>query len=328
MSNEIEKAYINKFRAGFADAFQQSTSRFRPYVEIERQAAEFEFYDRIGLATKMQQVTSRYGKNPINDVPHERRRVALKDWDWGMPVDEKDLIRVLTDPSGSYTQAALKEANRQVDEIVVAGAFAPAYTGKNGENVVTFVPSVSGKINVGAVSNVNSHIATAGFWNLATGSVEGVDVAVDFVTTGSPASSGLTLDKLKSYRTTLLKLEAIEQDAVIDLFLPAEGFQQLLTIDEVINSDYATRKSLAEGNVTTFMGYRFIHSEKLPRSGGVTQCIALAGRPAIKLAIAKDIDAQVWRLTERKNIPYIYVKMTMEAVRFWGEITGRINIAI
>jgi hypothetical protein len=324
MSNEIEKAYINKFRSGFADAFQQSTSRFRPYVEMERQAAEFEFYDRIGLATRMQQVTTRYGKNPINDVPHERRRIGLKDWDWGMPIDEKDLIRVATDPTNAYTQAAVKEANRRVDDIIIAGAFAPAYTGKAGETAVNFVSTTAGKITVGAVSNQNSQITTAGKYTVTAGNYEGVDVAKDFVLSGADADSGLTLDKLKAYRTTLLKLEAIEQDTIINLHIGANQFQQLLGIEEVINSDYATRKSLAEGNVTTFAGFRFIHSERTPVVNGVRQCIATLPM-AIKLAIAKDIDVQMWRLTERKNIPYIYIKMTMEAVRFWGEVTGRIN---
>lgn len=324
MSNEIEKAYINKFRSGFADAFQQSNSRFRPFVEIERQAAEFEFYDRIGLATRMQQVTTRYGKNPINDVPHERRRIALKDWDWGMPVDEKDLIRVATDPSNAYTQAAVKEANRQVDDIIIAGAFAPAYTGKNGETAVNFVSTTSEKITVGAVSNVNSQVVAGTKYAVTAGSYEGVDVAKNFVLAGSSADSGLTLAKLKAYRSTLLKLEAIEQDTVINLHIAAQQFQDLLGIDEVINSDYATRKALAEGSITTFAGYRFIHSERLPLVNGVRQCIASLPM-AIKLAIAKDIDVQMWRLTERKNIPYIYLKMSMDATRFWGEVLGRIN---
>ena len=49
-STDIEKAYINSFRKGFAQAFQQTTSKLRPYVEVERQASEFDYYDRIGMA--------------------------------------------------------------------------------------------------------------------------------------------------------------------------------------------------------------------------------------------------------------------------------------
>lgn len=325
MSNQIETAYINSFKAGFAQAFQQRMSKLRPYVDIRQQASEFDFYDRIGLADPMQEVTSRYGKNPMNDVPHDRRRVGLRDWDWGKPIDEKDLIRVATDPTSAYMQAAVASANRKVDDLIIGGWASPAFTDKVGNTQVTFVGTTADKITVGAVSNTENRISTAGDYTLTAGNVEGIDVAVDYGTDPS-ADVGLTLAKLKAVRTTMMKMESIDQDSVLNCFITSAQVNDLLGIDEVINSDYAVRKALAEGNVTTFMGFRFIQTERLPIASGERECWVTLPK-ALILSVSTDIQADMWRLTERKNIPYIYVKMGMGTSRMWGEIAAKIRCA-
>lgn len=324
MSNQIEKAFINSFKAGFEHQFQQKVSKLRPFVEVVRQTGEFDFYDRIGLADPMQEVITRYGVNPMNEVPHERRRIGLRDWDWGKPIDEKDLQRVAMDPTSDYMQAAVSSANRRVDDIIIPSWTAAAYYGKSGENSVAFVSTNAGKITVGAVSNTENRISTAGKYVLTAGAFEGIDVAKDYVETGVDADSGITLGKLRAVRTTMQKLEAIDQDTVLNCFITANQAAELLRINEVINSDYAVRKALAEGNVTTFMGFRFIQTERLLKTGTVREVMVTLPK-AVKLAIGTDIAADMWRLTERKNIPYIYVKLAMGATRFWGEITARVN---
>jgi hypothetical protein len=124
----------------------------------------------------------------------------------------------------------------------------------------------------------------------------------------------------------MLKLQAISQDEVLNCFIAAKQFEDLLGITEVINSDYAVRKSLAEGNVTTFMGFRFIHCERLPLASGIRSCFVFKPS-AYKLAISADLHANMWRLPAKKNIPYIYVKMGLGGSRMWGENLARIGCA-
>ncbi len=322
MSNEIEKAYINSFKAGFAQAFQQTTSKFRPYVEIERQASEFDYYDRIGLADDMATVTSRYGDNPMSEITHDRRRIGLADYDQGKAIDEKDLVRVAMDPTSSYMQALVASANRKFDDLVISTLTATAYTGKAGATTVAFATNTADKVTVGAVSDVQTRIV-AGTYLVREAATEGIDVDNTYTgTTG--AATGLTLVKLKAVRTTMLKLDAIEQDEVLNCFISAKQFEDLLGISEVINSDYSVRKNLSEGNVTTFMGFRFIHSERLPLSGGIRSCFVFKPR-AVKMSISQEIDASMWRLPAKKNIPYIYVKMGLGGTRMWGENLARIG---
>jgi hypothetical protein len=322
MSNQIEKAYKSMFKEGFEQAFQQSNSRLRSYVEVESQASEFDYFDRIGLADDMAQVTTRYGDNPVNEISHDKRRIGLKDYELGKPIDEKDLLRVVSDPTSSYMQAMVASANRKIDDLIIAGLTAPAYTGKSGEVAVNFVTTAAGKVSVGAVSNVSSNFVASTYGALEAGT-EGIDVNATYTGT-TPATAGLSLAKLKIVRTTMLKLEAIEQDQLLNCFITSQQFQDLLAIDEVINSDYATRKALAEGSITTFMGYRFIHSERLPLSGGIRQCFVTLPK-AYKLSIGKDIKADMWRLPAQKNIPYLYTSLAMGGSRMWGEVLARVG---
>lgn len=324
MSNQIEKAYINNFRAGFEQAFQQSTSRLRPYVEVESQSAEFDFYDRVGLADDMTEVTTRYGDNPVNEVPHDRRMISLKDFEWGKPIDEKDLKRVAEDPTNAYTQAAVAAANRKVDAIITSQLFAQANTGKKGDIPVNFVGTNSGKITVGAVSNQSGLIATAGSYSLTAGSYEGIDIAKDY-TGGTAADAGLTLAKLKAVRTTMMKLEAIDEDTLIHFFYTSSQLNDLLGINEVINGDYAVGHALQQGKPATFMNFTFHQLERLPKVGTVRTNFALLPK-AFKLAIGTDITTDMWRLTGQKNIPYIYIKATMGGSRMWGEVLAKVNV--
>lgn len=324
MSNEIEKAYINSFKAGFAQAFQQTTSKFRPYVEIERQASEFDYYDRIGLADDMATVTSRYGDNPMSEITHDRRRIGLADYDQGKAIDEKDLVRVAMDPTSAYMQALVASANRKFDDLVISTLTATAYTGKAGATTVAFATNNADDVTIGAVSDPGNNYTATTYYNREA-ATEGIDVDYRFTgTTG--ASSGLTLKKLKAVRTAMLRLQAIDQDEILNCFVSAKQLEDLLGITEVINSDYAVRKSLAEGNVTTFMGFRFIHSERLPLASGIRSCFVFKPR-AIKMSISQEISADIWRLPAKKNIPYIYVKMGLGGSRMWGENLARIGCA-
>jgi hypothetical protein len=333
----IEKVYVNAFNSGFAQAFQQMDSILMPHVEVVNQQSEFEYYDRIGTADEPTKDTTRYGLNPTSEVDFDRRRIEFEDYELGKYIDPKDLHRIATDPTSPVVQTFAYSFKRKVDDIVIDGVFDPAYVGKEGKLTIEWVAeggtSFSGKIKVGARSPGHTNpISTAGNYVLQAGDYEGVVVAHDYTGT-TAASSGLTLAKLKGYRQTLLRMDAITQDQIIDLFITAKQFDDLLGIDEIINSDYAVRKSLAEGNVTTFMGYRFIHLERLPvDASGRRRCIAMAnnnkqGRYALKLAMAQPIGIEMWRDTARKNIPYIYGKMKARAHRFWGEITGEIKCA-
>jgi len=270
----------------------------------------------------MREDTTRYGDNPHSDISHDRRQIQLKDYDQGRMIDEKDLQRVATDPTNAYMQALVASAHRKVDDVIISGLTADAKTGKSGGTTIPFVSTTAGKITVGAVSDVQTRITAGTYW-ARTASKEGIDIAKDY--TGAAATDkGLTIEKLRAVRQTMMKLDAISQDEILNVFCATQQFEDLLGIDKIINGDYATKRNLENGNVTQWGGFRFIHVERLPVSAGVRSCFVFKPK-AFKLAIGTDITATMWRLPEKKNIPYIYTKLGMGGGRMWGEIMARLN---
>jgi len=325
--NHIEKSYVAAFREGFEQAFQQSESRLQPYFEQESQNEEYQYFDRIGTAADMTTDTSRFGTNPNSEIDHDRRRLGLVDYELGKYIDEKDLKRVITDPMNAYTQALLASGKRKIDDIIIDKFFGTAVTGKSGGTNVTFTANAEDAttVKVGALSAGN--IVTGGKYVKDTGNTEGFSVGAN-LTNGSAGAYGLTVDKLLAARSTMLRLHAIDQDEVVNCFIGAKQFEDLLQEDKVINSDFAVRKSLAEGNITTFMGFRFIHTERLPLYNGTNddeRRVIVATSKALKMSVGTGLKGDMWRDPSKKNIPYIYFKLCADASRMWGEVAGEIR---
>ena len=338
----INTAYVEAFKAGFEQAFQQTESILQPYFEQETQNEEFQYFDRIGVAEAMSDNDTRFGDNPNSDISHDRRRIGLRDYELGKYIDEKDLKRVLTDPMNAYTQALLASGKRKIDDIIIDKFFGEAYTGRSGGTTKTFTIEEAEEngtgIQVGADTTNNGGITTTydastnpnGIVVDGTTNTEGFSIGSQYVASGAAAESGLTLDKLRAARNIMLRLQSIDQDEVLNCFVGAQQLDDLLRIDEVINSDYSVRKNLAEGNVTTFMGFRFIHTERLPLSSGSDgneRRVIVATPKALKLSVGTALKGDMWRVPAKKNIPYIYFKLCAEASRMWGEVSGEIRCA-
>tara|TARA_Y100000004_G_C8935122_1_gene421713 strand:+ start:94 stop:1278 length:1185 start_codon:yes stop_codon:yes gene_type:complete len=358
--NFIEKAYVAAFREGFEQAFQQTESKLQSYFETESQSTEYQYFDRIGIAEAMQDANERYAHNPTSDIDHDRRRIGLKDYELGKYIDEKDLKRVATDPMNAYTQALIASGNRKIDDIIIDKIYGSAYTGKNGTTEIKFVgggnaavttsgeESPAGIVPVGD-SNITVGTLTVGAGqavgggNLITNSgkfvvdtkesgttdTEGFCIGGNYVPSGTAAASGLTLAKLRAARIAMLKLNAIDQEETLNCFVTSKQIDDLLGITEVVSSDFAVRKSLESGNVTSFMGFNFIVVERLPLTGGTSfqderRCL-VAGSKSLKMSIGEGLKGDMWRDPSRKNIPYLYYKLCADASRMWGEITGEIR---
>lgn len=340
----IETHYVNAFRDGLEAVFQKTDSILLPHVETVQQNSEEQYYDRIGSANeKMKKDETRYGTNPNQEINFDRRRSVFEHYEDGKMIEEKDLLKIATDPTNEYNRALAAEARRTQDEIIINGAFASVWTGKKGETEVKWATDgntdFEGKIKVGGLNTgLRNPITTTGRYVVEAGDYEGI--AVDNQYSGNPsapAASGITLAKLQAYRTTLIRLEVLNQQDRIKLFLGEQQIEELLNIPEIKNADYNYTKALADGAVRSFMGYDFIPYVGLPTGedgDGNTyrRCLALPStgtkmgtRKGVYLAQAKALTADMWRLPERKNIPYLYMSMACNAFRMWGEMVGEIR---
>jgi hypothetical protein len=292
MSFEIDKALVQAYRRNINLKFQQKGSRLRPWVRNESQNAEFEFYDRIG-PTDAVEVTTRHGDTPLIGTPHDRRRVALRDFDWADLIDRKDKLRMLADPTSSYVTNAVYALGRKMDDILIEAAFGSAWTGKKGDTEVTFAA--------------------------------GSEVAATFVEDGAALSSNLTVGKLRQVRYLLDKEEAAAEDeADLTAIVDPKQTQALLRQTEVTSSDYNQVKALVEGKVDTFMGFRFIKSNRLPKTGNLRECLFFE-RQGLLLATASEVMVDVGPRRDKRNSVQVYVCGSFGASRMWEEKVIRVK---
>ncbi len=286
MSFTIDQALVNTYKANIDIKFQQKGSRLRPYVRVESQNAEFDFYDRIG-PTDAVEVTGRHQDTPLVGTDHDRRRVSLRDFDWADLIDNKDKIRMLADPTSAYTMNAVYALGRKMDDCIIEAAFGTSYSGKDGSTSVAFPSSQL--------------------------------VASNYVERGTAAVSNLTIGKLRRTRYLLDKAEAAnEGEADLVIVVDPSQVQGLLATTEVTNSDYNTIKALVAGQIDTYMGFRFIKSNRLAVASNVRDVIAFE-KQGLLLAVNSDVSVDVGPRRDKRNSIQVYVQGHFNATRMWEE---------
>ena len=126
------------------------------------------------------------------------------------------------------------------------------------------------------------------------------------------ASTGLTLAKLLSAKA---KLDADEvPDEGRYFACSAQGMQDLLDIEELTSMDYASVKALVRGEIDTFLGFKFIRTERLAEASDVKSNLAWQ-RDSILLAIGKDIIVDVGPRRDKNMAIQVYLGMSIGAVR-------------
>lgn len=280
MSVQITTAFVQHYRANVEFLLQQKGSKLRPFVRVEPQNAEFDFYDRIG-ATTAQEITTRHSDTPLVSTPHDRRRVALRDFDWADLVDRPDKLRTLIDPTSPYAMNAMWALGRSMDDVIIEMAFGSAWSGKTGATEVTF-PA-------------------------------GQTIAVDYVETGADTDGNLTIGKLRRARELFLAAE-IDEDAELFMAVGSNQIHALLAETVVGSSDYNSVKPLVDGKVSRFMGFKFIPIERLTKVGDDRSVIAWE-RSGLLLAVADEITADIGPRRDKRNATQVYVSGSFNSTR-------------
>jgi len=118
---------------------QQMGSLLRSAVDVESVNGEKAFFDQVGSAAAVLR-TSRHADTPLVDTPHSRRMVTLSDYEYAELVDDADKVRLLVDPTSTYSRAAAAAMGRAMDDVIIAAALGTAKTGKDG-GTSTALPS-------------------------------------------------------------------------------------------------------------------------------------------------------------------------------------------
>jgi len=97
----------------------------------------------------------------------------------------------------------------------------------------------------------------------------------------------------------------------------AQQISDLLGDSIVTSADFNTVRALVQGEIDTFLGFKFVTSNRLPFDASNTDdrlCFAYT-EDAIKLAIGKDVQAKISERADKSYSTQVYYCMSIGATR-------------
>jgi len=276
MSSQITTAFVEQYSANIQMLSQQMGSLLRDAVRIESIVGKDAYFDQIGKVTAQLKV-SRHSDTPQIDTPHSRRRCSLADYEFADLIDQQDKVRLLIDPTSSYAKAAAYAMGRAMDDVIIAAALGTANTGVSGGTAVPLPAANITAVGTGGANTMNIAKLALAKQKLDAGDVD----------------------------------PSIKRHIVVS---PTE-IQDLLNNTTVTSSDFNTVKALVQGEIDSFMGFKFHVSNRLTTNGaGNTQCIAFA-EDGLLLGIGKDVTARIDERSDKSYATQVYYCQTIGATR-------------
>lgn len=304
MSTQITTAFVDQFKANILMLSQQKQAKLRMCCRPEPVTGDTMYVERIGPKDP-QKITTRHGDTPVSDADHSRRKLTMVDWEVPADlIDQEDKLKMLIDPQSSYAQNQAFGLTRAIDDAIIEALGASAYGGHEGGTEVANYASGECRLVAG-----DGTIVTAGS---------------NFSDTTATA---LTIAKLLTCKKLLDDAEIDESRQRYFVTNPY-NIGQLLNTTEVKSMDYNTIKALAQGQIDTFMGFKFIMTTRLATDGTETDCqncYAFA-QDAMVLAVAEEPMVDISRRNDKRNAIQVYSKMSIGCTRVEGPAVVEINL--
>jgi hypothetical protein len=228
---QIPQFYTTEFSKNWEFLAQQTDARLIGAVATTNFQGKRKWFNQIGTGS-MNEVVDRKGDTPDGDSTgykywiYRRKFEFVRVWDEDDQPQMEDIILPTSDEVTSFTYAE----NRTKDQVIIQAFGATRFIGENGTDTDA-LPS-------------------------------GQQIAVDYQYTGSAASAGLTLPKLRRAAYLLNTAEVPMEGRYITY--GAKQLDDMLATVEVTSRDYNDVMALKDGKVDRFMGFQWIHTEQLP----------------------------------------------------------------
>ena len=220
--------------------------------------------------------TTRHADTPLVDTPHNARWVYPEDYEIADLIDKQDVLRTIIEPSSKYARNHAMAMNRAIDDEIIAAFFSDTTkTGKTG--------------------------ATTTDWTTYGETVD--------------ATSGLTVDALRQAREKLRAAEVDTENDPMFVAMTAKQETDLLTETQIVSLDYNEKPVLVDGKITSFMGFNFIHSERLALDAASKRRCPAWVKSGICLGIWKDISGEISQRDDKSYATQVYASTTIGATR-------------
>jgi hypothetical protein len=283
----VDQARVLQFKANVTHLYQQAGSNLRGLVREETINGKAHFFERLAAETAVLKST-RHADTVLMDPQHSRRMVVPADYVWNALVDQQDKIRLLISVNSEYAIAAANALKRAYDDVVIAAFSADAAAGESGATAVTFASETASDTDPSAAAVTTANILT-------------VKKAFD------------GLDVPKQDRVFVVKPSVITQ------LLAAS------TAPIASSSDYNSIKALVQGELDTWVGFKWVTSTRMPLAAGTDYYNFAFQKDSMGVVVGQDIMA---RLSERPDKDYAvqsYASMTIGATRIQGSGVARLR---
>jgi hypothetical protein len=285
---------------------QQQGSRLRDAVmNYSFQGKAASMAEQFGSVSPVRN-QSRHSDTPLISTPQDKRWIYPNDYDWADLIDNQDKLRMLIDPSGPYTMAGVWAMGRAIDDEIISGFFNANNTGENGTTSTSTLYAF----------NSNSQSIAA--------------------TTGAASATGLNIAKLRAAKRKLLEAEVDVDNDPLFCVITAKQHDDLLNEAQAVSLDYNTKPVLVDGKISSFMGFNFIRSERIPGGGsfnsainpaltsadsdgsyvtGTRWMVPVFAKSGLALGMWNDVQASVDRRPDKRNSWQVYVTGTFGGAR-------------
>ena len=157
-------------------------------------------------------------------------------------------------------------------------------------------------------------IISAALGTANTGVAGGTPVALPAGNIVAAGGAGMTIAKLASAKQ-ILDAGDVDPSIKRHIVVSPTEISDLLNSTTVTSSDFNTVKALVQGEIDSFMGFKFHVSNRLvDNAAGNTQCIAFA-EDGILLGIGKDVTARIDERSDKSYATQVYYCQTIGATR-------------
>lgn len=291
---QIDTFYPTMFDTSFDQVLQQGDTRLLPAITRADFTGKRKWFNLVN-DSEAQTITTRKGDTPDGEFDGSKYWLTQSAREKVTTFDEfdKTLLGTIVLPTSDEVRSHAMAFNRAIDDVIIAAFDATRYIGEDGTTTDNF-PS-------------------------------GQSIGATYVETGSPTSAGMTIGKLRRAKYLMDVSEVPDSDRYI--VVGSQEVQDLLRTTEITSGDYNTIRALVDGTINTFLGFKFIRSERLPigtvsGTADVRSCFAFH-KSAIKFSMAER-QTRMDVLPMRRHALQIRTTMLLGAVRTENEKVVRI----
>lgn len=232
------------------------------------------------------------GETVWSDIEHHQRWVHPTDLVLSLPAARGDDLRMLTDPRSSYAEAMRAAYARRYDDFIIQAATADAKTGRYDDLQTTAFP------------------------------------AAQIIADGG---TGLTVAKLRQARQMLLESHNNSNEEMYVACSQHQIMTDLLGEQATTNADYNTVRTLVNGEMNSFVGFKFMPTERLlstvvtgPPAKTVRHCFAWV-KSGLHVGTWNNLETHIDRRSDMNYVWQIWMSFTMGATRTQEKKIVQIN---